>query len=644
MANHNKKLDSPFLKACRDTWYDIPEEVIPEEKRIQYKARKRAVDMYIDDMKTSDIAHETGISRTHIIDLVEKCLQIGDDGFYLGYFALIPNYKGMGSNVNREFNKLLEEYPDLKEFIIGNYLGDRKFTLEQNMNYKTLHARFLRQCKELGIQDYEYPFNTQTQGYVSLIKYVKEFARKNIEAVAKRESKDACQKLMSTGKGIRYSQNSLIVLNTVQFDGHKLDIGYTVEVDNNDGTFSHIMAIRPWFLPVFDISTRAVIGYYMSQSENYNQYDLIKAIQNAILPHKKVHLTIPGLKYPENGGFPSTAFPEYEYALFNVIMLDNAKSHLAHNIINTIVEKLGCAVVFGSVATPETRGIIERFFGTLESKGFHRLPGTTGSNTKDPKRKDPENEVVKYNITYDQICEILDVLCAEYNNTPHSALNNETPLQAMERKLSNPFIRPTIADEGMLKKVLSLTHFIRTVTVRGNIKKGKRPYIQYMNATYRNDLLSSDSSLIGKKINIEVDPDDVTSVVAYTESGYPLGTLYAAGGYGKTKHSLKTRKDAAKLARINGKDKNIYADPIHNYQKHLQNNSKGNRRMATRADQVRREAGIQEFSKEEIRPLTKESARIEETINPSAITEIIDGKPKTRVMTMEEYLKANNIG
>ena len=64
-------------------------------------------------------------------------------------------------------------------------------------------------------------------------------------------------------------------------------------------------------------------------------------------------------------------------------MLDNAKSHLSHNVVKKLTEDLKCMVNFAAVATPETRGIIERFFRTFETSGFHRLLGTTGSNIQD---------------------------------------------------------------------------------------------------------------------------------------------------------------------------------------------------------------------------------------------------------------------
>ena len=54
-------------------------------------------------------------------------------------------------------------------------------------------------------------------------------------------------------------------------------------------------------------------------------------------------------------------------------MLDNAKAHLAANVVNRVTENLGISLNYGSVATPETRGIVERFFKTIEIKGFHTL-------------------------------------------------------------------------------------------------------------------------------------------------------------------------------------------------------------------------------------------------------------------------------
>ena len=55
-----KKYEPSYLKACRSKWYDLPAEAVPADKREQYKARKQAVDMYIDGASVDDIRRITG--------------------------------------------------------------------------------------------------------------------------------------------------------------------------------------------------------------------------------------------------------------------------------------------------------------------------------------------------------------------------------------------------------------------------------------------------------------------------------------------------------------------------------------------------------------------------------------------------------
>lgn len=172
---------------------------------------------------------------------------------------------------------------------------------------------------------------------------------------------------------------------------------------------------------------RVIIGYSLSTNENYTQTDVLNAIKNTIQPHQRLEFKKHRFDYAENGGFPSKAIPEAEWAVFDTVILDNAKSHLSHNVVKKLTEDLKCAVNFGAVATPETRGIIERFFRTLETSGFHRIPSTTGSNMQDTKRKNPEKERVKYQITYEDIEEMMEYFIADYNNSSHSALENQTP-------------------------------------------------------------------------------------------------------------------------------------------------------------------------------------------------------------------------
>lgn len=590
-----KKFNLTELRTIRDEWKEIPLDAIPEQYRTMFNARKIAVDMYIDGQKSSEITSRTNVNYTYIPKLIERCIKLDEKGFYYGYQALIPwlrtknsiNTINTGSNI-KNFTNLLNNYPSLKDFIAGNYFGDKKYTLEKNMNLTTLHGKFLQECLRLGVQEHEYPFNTKNRAYVSLCKYVKYLGIENIDKEAKRENKNNMQKIYSTGIGKRYSKTALAPFQVVQVDGHIIDLEYTVEIANMDGTVSRTIATRAWLFAVIDEATRCILGYSVSQEFNYNQYDVIDAIKDAIVPKEKMNFTIKGLKYPENGGFYSLAYPELKYALFDILKLDNAKSHLAKNTIHKIVDELQATISFGSVATPETRGIIERFFGSLETRGFHKLPMTTGSSINDLKRNNPENAALKYNITYDQIVELLEALIAVYNNTPNKGIENLTPLESMRKKIFEAGMMPTLAEKSMIRTINELNYHTETRKVIGG-KNGKHAYINFNGVEYRSRALSLTGAYIGQTITLRYNPRDISTLEAYSSDGLYIGTLSARGEFGTKSHSLKTQKLANKLARERGRDRLEFDTPITALEQHLNNKGKKNRRDATKADIIRRE-------------------------------------------------------
>ena len=485
----SKKYNLAELNLIREQWIDIPIEAIPNEKRAVFEKRKKAVNMYIDGVNYNDIYLSTGVVHTQLSKLIAKCLMNNKDGIAYGYNALIPSIR-LHSNDNDRiatglFSKLLIRYPTLTDYIKGCWFGNKKYTSEHHMNLTTLHHDyFLKECERLGVQDYEYPFNTVNQGYISLCKYVKSLEEIDASNRAKRSSKDDNQKLMSTGLGERYTKTAVAPFSEIQVDGHKIDLIYVVEYTESDGTVSKNIATRAWFFPVIDTATRCVIGYSVSQETNYNQYDVLRAIKNAILPHKEIKITVPGLTYPENGGFPSDVLPETKFAYFDRIMLDNAKSHLSNLVVERMTKTLNTVMDFGSVATPETRGIVERFFGSLETRGFHKLSMTTGSSTRDLKRKNAEKKAIESGLTFDLICELLEILVAQYNNTPHSSLGNKTPLECMSRRIREAGLYPSIADDRLIADIMKLDNLFVERIVRGG-RNGKRAYIAYEGTHYR---------------------------------------------------------------------------------------------------------------------------------------------------------------
>ena len=295
------------------------------------------------------------------------------------------------------------------------------------------------------------------------------------------------------------------------------------------------------------------------------------------------------LQYPENYGYHSLMIPETEWAMPEIIMMDNAKAHLAKSVLDKLSTQIYCTLNFGSVATPESRGIIERCFKTLEDNGYHRLPSTTGSNTNDVRRTKAEEDSIKYEITYDDVLQLTEYFIAQYNVSQHSAIEYESPLECMKRRIIDAGMQPCIANNEMKRRVYDLTNIVDKRTVRGNIKLGKRPYITYEGVEYRSKILSESAGLINKELIIEVNPDDISNIHAYFSDGTDFGILMATGEWGIKSHSLKTRKEAIRLARENKNKSEPFFAPLTELEKELDKRAQTQRRARTKVARVKAE-------------------------------------------------------
>lgn len=593
-----KKFDTEYLKNARKGWEELCEDALVPEKAEKYKKRKQAVDLYIDGYQVSKIEEITGIDESKIPSFVKKCLMCDGDNRQKGYAALIP-YTRLKRPKEHEstksssgsFQSLLLHYPSLKEYIINVYLGKKKDTFEKIINKKNAYHKFLDKCHEMGIQDYEYPFNTKNQGERSFYMYLDQLSKKMPDKAIRRESSQAIQKYYSSGIGERKRPFPIAPFSVVQIDGHKIDMLYTVDVEDEFGEIHYFPATRMWLILVLDVATRAVLGYSLSLHENYNQADVLKAVRNSIIPHVPVNFTIGGFAYPDNGGFASVAIPETEWAVFNIIMLDNAKAHLAKDVISKLTDVIGCTLNYGPVAAPETRGIIERVFRTIEDNSYHRMPSTTGSSPTDVKRTDSEKNAARYRITEDDIAQLTEYVIALYNNSPHGGIGGQAPLECMKRRLRCG-IPPYKANDKMRDSIKSLTNMSETRIIRGNPHIGRRPYISYMGAEYRNNVLAKCPELIGHKIHLSINPDDISSIMAYSEDGKALGFLTAKGEWGTRPHSLKTREWANRLAAENKRaGKKIYT-PLSDFEKELEERAKMSRKARTKKQVIKKEQGI----------------------------------------------------
>ncbi|WP_413380789.1 hypothetical protein [Alkalihalobacillus sp. 1P02AB] len=373
-----------------------------------------------------------------------------------------------------------------------------------------------------------------------------------------------------------YKRNNLLKpYQEVQFDGHKIDVIISMELTAPDGTSRFVPLSRIWILTIIDVSTRAIIGYHLCLNREYSSEDVLQTIKNAIIPQERPELTIPKLEYPADGGLPSMLIPETQWALWDELFYDNAKANLSYIVRDRLKRIAGCRVQAGPIKSPLKRAIIERFFGKLEKVGYHRLPSTTGSNVSDPRRKNSESDAIKFEITFEELEEVTAAVIAQYNSSFHEGLYFASPLESMKQKINKGAMIRTM-DENQREDVnfFSMETFR---TIKGNITKGRRPHINFVHGKYTNELLLRSPGLIGKKLILTIDIEDIRFLDAYLEDGSSIGKLRVSGQWGLTKHSLKLRKEIYKLATKKLIQFTYQDDPIIVYQEYLKEKAQTNK-------------------------------------------------------------------
>lgn len=574
-----------------ELWPTVDEEILSDEARLEYLRRKQAVLMYFKrEGDYKEIYALTGIREQNLRRLIKRCMSIDSYGVVWGFRALIPqknvnNYKlniiNNKKNVSRksgEFKLLLEKYPDIKDLIDDLFLGRNKRTLEPAMKPKYIHKKFIDACREKGIALTDYPFNTSYLGSKALQRYLRDLSAKYFGKATSRIGMEAAQRAKRVGIGEQNHPSTLIPYQKVQFDAHRIDGIFVIDMVTPEGDTLTLTLDRFWILTLIDIATRNVIGYSISLNKEYNASDVMQCVRNSVIPHTRFPITISGLTYHEVGGFPSEVFEEAKWAVWDVICYDNAKSHLSNLVQDRLKNLIGCISNLGPVALPTRRGIIERFFQTFEEVGLHRLPNTTGSNPNDPRRSDPEKNAVKWNISYDHLKQIVDVLISNYNGTPHGGIYHQSPLELLGKRLKSGLL-PRILETEKQSEVLFLQTRI-TRTVRGSQQSGKRPYIQYEGVEYRSDKLSNSAHLIGKELILQVNVDDIRTLKAYLQDGSEFGYLSAAGKWSLTPHTLQNRKAINKLVQRKLIHFTTWDDPMFVYIDFLKKNAASRKRGA----------------------------------------------------------------
>lgn len=574
------------------TWPTVEVSMLGSEHVEDFEAKSKAVTLYLAGAPTAEILDQTGIPRWVLPRIVKRCLELGSDGRILGFRALIPFVRVAPYTRKKEvqtkrlqqkgghsgaLGALLARFPriekDLVDLIKKEAKGQRIH--EHKIRATTLHRIFLGYIQERGVGKTEWPFITMYLGSRSIQRFMRDVLNANfVRGVHAREEK-AAKAHLAVGRGIEPFLTFDEPFDAVEIDAYSINAFFCVSFATPEHTETEVLLDRLWLIAAIDRAATAVLAHTIVYSSEVSADDVVRLIRNAVSKKwQPMALTISGLRYPAKAGLPSGVIPECSGANWGCLLLDGALAHLAKSVRETARRALGFALNWGSVGHFERRPNVERLFKSISDDIFRRLPSTTGANPGTGRAENAEEKAVRYRIRASDAEEFVDVYIAEFNATPTAGLSHLSPLEFIryfiERDEQHFLVRhlPETATSG------TPVPCIKECVVRGGMRVGRRPYVQLDGVRYTSHVLAQTAALIGIKITVEIDDEDMRQIKAYLPNGAELGFLKASGRWSHTKHSRKTRRAINSLVHRRILVLSEFDDPVQVYLQHLSQSKK----------------------------------------------------------------------
>ena len=565
-----KRSAIPESLADLGRWPTADPSALEGTQRERFRQGQEAVTLFVEeqDVPLAEIKRRTGVHPEQLYRLLNRCLTTHEDGRIYGFRGLLPHkhVKPYERTADVEacaprarggaagaLGRLLGRHPSLRSWLerqaSARYRPLKAGEVrEVRKTMRRLHKQFLDRCREEGIRLDEWPFNRDELGYRSIQAFVYACKDSKTLSAGSRSQQDVAGDVApSESDAVEdHPFPALLPFDAVQFDGHKLDLRLTLRFIDPFGMESIFELTRLFILVCLDVVTRAVLGYHIAISPEYDSDDVAKALQACFGTHKAPKLTIPELRVREGGGFPSQFFEAAQYPGWRWFQYDNAKANLAHATLERLSEITGCYVHAGRLGAPDDRAFIEGFFAVLARTGLHQVPGTTGSSVDDVvKRLGALGSELHLMMTVDELTQVVEVLLGDYNGESHGGLGGRSPLEAMAYWLNKPGVQIRRLPTAKRRDLIFLQE-ARIVPVRG----ADSLYVNFSDERYTSDVLRDKLHLRGQSIRIYFNTQDIRQLHAYALDGSELGVLVAPRPWNRTAHSLRQRQEIKRLVRL----------------------------------------------------------------------------------------------
>jgi hypothetical protein len=526
------------------SWYQPPVDTIVSEHRARFRdkcAALRAV--CLGEANLTSAARDMHICRKQLRSMVNRAPRLAPDGQPYGFRVCAPwgsYYReetiGDGTMPTKPgphaFAALLAAQPQIKAWVhsYNTPLPEGR----PPRNFEQLHKKILAELKRKELHEF-YPLNQSDKGRRALLRYIRTRRIETGPILPPDEWDSATpSKLADIFRGQPFDR--------MELDGHRIDIETPFQVPGPNGGSVTRSITALWIIPEVECESRAIVSWVLRVGRNYNNQDVTETLAGSMRSWTPRDLVIPDLTYAPGAGMPSSLGTPMGFCRGRMIALDNHKGHHSPHVEDAFCRAHDGILTFGRPHQPRTRPIVEQLNSRLEKGALRLLPGGFEPATRLGEDKirisdfAPDDHPLQLHL----LEEIIDVIVANYNATPHPALGDLSPLQYLQQRSMQAlwFYQPSDAEAC----AADMNRIIVSLRVNGNKKTGELPHINYAYVRYRSPELDARWELIGKTLVGRVSRNDLRSLVLYRTATQPVGVLRAAVPWNRTRHDETTRK------------------------------------------------------------------------------------------------------
>lgn len=527
------------------SWAKPPADQVPPLHRASYLARCDALTAVVGGMACRPAGSTYRVDPRTVARDAKNALRLGPDGVLLGFRACLPFRhrlpRGGGqtkvapptNNRAYAFTRLLES-TDAARVVADKYNGPLPSGKAKSRAFER-HIRAFLAAVRAANGERAYPLNEADKGRRALLNYHKRIrdARREAGAVEVDEAEPEIK---------RFNQLfNLAPLDRLEFDAHKQDVDWEFEITRPDGHMVLRKIQSVTLLAVVCAVSRYLLAYVLVLGA-YNRLDVLRLFHRALQPWRPRELTVTGMVYPEGAQLGLPVDDDGAGPRGIVIAGDNALAHHADIAVDNLLEHHRGLLNLGRAHVPEGRPIIEAFFRRLEQGALRQIAGGFQPETRISGEKVSTSylRAQDHPLHWEGLLDLMDVIAAGYNITPHYGLHNRTPASVLATHLTSGWSWfATEATRDAQK--LTTTRF--SATIRGKKSAGRHPFVQYHEAYYRSQRLMGRWDLVGRKFIAEVNIEDLRHVVLLDpDDGTPWSRLAALPPWDRSRHDLHLRQ------------------------------------------------------------------------------------------------------